>query len=143
MVKYFSHFHPAVQKLYNECRRGQQVYQPSILQLENTLTLIIQQLPSGYTIVLDAIDECNVEERAHVSNWVEKTSRTMPIAITSRDFLKELGYNTILRMIALNSMECGVEKDISIFLEEQIPMHFKGDSKEQILYTLKAKAQGQ
>lgn len=146
MLHSFSHLqgiHPAVQELYNECRRGKQVYQPSISQLENTLNLIIQQLPSAYTIVLDAMDECKVEEKAYVSKWVEKISGTMPIAITSRDFSKHPGSSTILRTIGLHSMECGVKEDISIFLEEQIQMHFEGDLKDQILDALKAKAQGQ
>lgn len=93
--------------------------------------------------MLDAMDECKVEEKAYVLNWVGRTSGTMPIAVTSRDFPKDQGANSVLRTIALNSMECGVQKDISIYLEEQIPIHFKGDSKDQILDTLKAKAQGQ
>lgn len=144
MVQHFSHLqgiHPAVHELYNQCR-GQQLDQPSKPQVENTLDVIIQQLSSGY-IVLDAMDECNVEERVYVLKWVERISEKIPIAVTSRDFLNEQAPNTVLRTIQLDSGQSGIEEDISTFLQSQTQIHFKGDTKDLILDTLKAKADGQ
>ncbi|KAE9403698.1 hypothetical protein BT96DRAFT_482382 [Gymnopus androsaceus JB14] len=57
--------HPALQELYSQCKRGHQIGQPRILQLENTLNRIIQGSISGY-IVIDALDECSLQDRAHV-----------------------------------------------------------------------------
>lgn len=147
MVQHFSHLqglHPAVQELYNQCKRGPQVYQPSKLQLENILNVIIQQMILRY-IVLDAMDECNVEERGYVLNWLGQISAKIPIVITSRDFPGDQAANTVLRIIPLDSSQSKIDEDISIFLERQIQIssHFKGTLKDLILETLKAKAHGQ
>lgn len=146
MVQHFSHsmqeIHPAVEELYSQCKIGQQVHQPSKSQLEDTLDVIIQQITSAY-IVLDAMDECNVEERAYASKWVERISEKIPIAVTSRDCPNGQEAHTVLRIIELNSRGGGIEEDISIFLQKQIPIHFKGDTKDHILDTLKANAHGQ
>ena len=133
--------HPALQELYNQCKRGQQIHQPSNLQLENTLNVIIQQLTSGW-IVLDAMDECNEEDRAYVLTWVEHISAKIPIAVTSRYFPEGQEGNTVLR-IALDNSESKIEEDISLFVEQQTQSYFKGYLKDEVLTTLKAKSQGQ
>lgn len=89
------------------------------------------------------MDECTVEDRAYVTNWVEKFSAKIPIAVTSRNFPNGQAANTVLRIIGLNNRGGGIEEDISIFLKNQIPIRFKGDIGDQILDTLKAKAHGQ
>lgn len=132
---------PALQELYSECKRGRQVHQPSNLQLKNTLNVIIQYLTSGW-IVLDAMDECNVEERAYVSTWVWKMSTKIPIAVTSRYFPEGQEANSTVLRIALDN-ESSIEDDISLFLEKQMQIHFKGKLKDQVLDTLKTKAHGQ
>lgn len=138
--------HPALQELYIQCKRGQNFYQPTNLQLENTLNVMIQQSTSGY-IVLDAMDECNGEDKPYVLNWVEQVSANISIAVTSRYFPEDQGANSALRIIALNNNDnkFRIEEDISIFLEKQIQMqiHLKGSLKNQVLDTLKLKAQGQ
>lgn len=148
MVQHFSHLqgiHPAVQELYHQCTRDSQVNQPSNLQLENILNVIIQQLPSGY-IVLDALDECNAREDKHyVLKWLMDISAKISIAVTSRHFPEDQPANTVLRIIPLDSSQSSIDQDISIFLENQIQIssHFKGTLKDQILDTLRAKAHGQ
>lgn len=130
--------HPELQELYTQCKRGPQVHQPSNVQLEDTLTKIIQQVTSGW-IVLDAMDECSEGDRASVLTWVEWISTKIPIAVTSRHFPEGQAANTGLTIALDNS----TEEDIALFLENQMDMHFKGDLKDLVLNTLKAKAQGQ
>lgn len=133
--------HSALDELYSQCKRGQQVHQPSNLELKNTLNVIFQQLTPGW-IVLDAMDECNTEDKLYILKWLEGISAKMSIVITSRYFPEGQAANTA-RIIGLESGESRVEEDISIFLEKQLQSHFKGDLKDQVLDILKAKAQGQ
>lgn len=107
--------HPALQALYRQCQRGQHVHQPSNLQLENTLDVIIQQSTSTW-IVLDAMDECNEEDRAYVLKWVKHISATIRVALTSRDLPENP--DTVLR-IALDTSGSRIEEDISLFLGRQ------------------------
>lgn len=133
--------HPKLQELYDGCNKGHQVVQPSDSKLRNTLNIIIQQYNSG-CIVLDALDECNVQERANIIKWVANSSAKMHIAVTSR-YLPEGPAANIGLIIALEAHGSKIKDDISLYLEDQILDHFEGELKDRVLDTLKHKAQGQ
>lgn len=133
--------HPELQELYSQCNRGHQVDQPRNLQLENTLNRIIQHSILG-CIMIDALDECNLQDRAYVVKWVASISAKIQIVVTSR-YSPEGQAVDIGLLFALDTIGSRVEEDISLYLEDQVQLHFKGELKAKVLKTLNTKAQGQ
>lgn len=134
--------HHALQNLFNKCKQGFLHVMPSNAQLEQVLDIIIQELDRPCCIVLDAMDECHPKDLARVLNWLTCFHTKLSIVVTSRH-VPTGNLSEIKRKIALESARSEMNKDIAIYLKEEMENYHFGDLQLQITQTLILKADGQ
>lgn len=134
--------HHALQNLYNNSKQGLLHCRPSNTELEKTLDTIIQELNIG-CIVLDAMDECGHKDTVHVLNWLSGIRTKLCIAVTSRYVSEARALSNLKLKVTLDSAQPGMNKDIALYLNEQMQNHAFGDFQYQIVETLMQKAEGQ
>jgi hypothetical protein len=106
-------------ELYSGCNNGHQ--EPSVDALQNTLQIILSGFDQSY-IMIDSLDECPLNEREKLLNWLEEISRwkvgRVHTAVTSRperDIQDRLGCLDPCRVCMAGDSE---NHDIDIYLDQ-------------------------
>ncbi|KIK51048.1 hypothetical protein GYMLUDRAFT_252394 [Collybiopsis luxurians FD-317 M1] len=116
--------HPALKTLFDQCnRQGLTGSLPTVKELEKALKEVFKTISGGY-MVLDAMDECS--ESFKVVKWLKNLPKQFCIFVTSR-------YRA-----------AKIDEDIGVYLDQEMEKYsFKGALRNEVMKTLKRKAQGQ
>ncbi|KAF9063248.1 hypothetical protein BDP27DRAFT_1427055 [Rhodocollybia butyracea] len=133
--------HSDLQDLFaTKCKQGQT--QPIIHDLEEVLRTILTNVGPGY-IILDAMDECELEGKSEVYEWLDRIRgfSNLHLAITSRDHVEQ---NLVGASHQIFLDDSGIDQDIAIHLDRKIQKFpFKEKLQGEIKDSLMAQAQGQ
>ncbi|KIK55229.1 hypothetical protein GYMLUDRAFT_878838 [Collybiopsis luxurians FD-317 M1] len=133
--------HPALKTFFDKCSsQGLSAPSPTVEDLEMILKQVFKTLGGGY-VVLDAMDEGS--EPLKVLEWLENLPEQFYILFTSR-YSPEGSIAMRCLQISLDSRTAEIDDDIGIYLDQEIKKYnIKGDLRDEVISTLKEKAQGQ